>query len=65
MIISNLSIITSVADLFTNLSAGWLGAVIIISPFLNKDNKLSTPLLIANVFFAMLSLLIAISLRNI
>ncbi len=65
MLISNLSITSSISDLFINLSAGWLGAVLIISPFLSKENKLSAPLLIADILFATLSLLIAISLRNI
>ncbi|HCR36024.1 hypothetical protein A2130_04270 [Candidatus Woesebacteria bacterium GWC2_33_12] len=56
---------SSISDLFINLSAGWLGAIIIISPFLNKDNKLSTSLLIADTVFAIMSLVIAINLRNI
>ncbi|KKP46502.1 MAG: hypothetical protein UR39_C0010G0013 [Candidatus Woesebacteria bacterium GW2011_GWA1_33_30] len=61
----NTAIISSISDLFINLSAGRLGAIIIISPFLNKDNKLSISLLIADTVFAIMSLVIAINLRNV
>ena len=54
-----------ISDLFINLSAGWIGAAIIVPITTTKRGKISLLYLLTDVAFAILALLIAIKLRNV
>lgn len=47
------------SDLFVNLSAGWFGAVFVVSTKSRLQSRHDVGLLITNLLFAILALLIA------
>ena len=56
-------LISSLADLFINLSAGWFGAAIILPVAVKRPNYKPRALII-NIEFGILSLLISVVLRS-
>lgn len=56
-------ILTSFADLFVNLSAGWFGAAMIVPLFANRPKFKPKPLIV-NIFFGIFALSVAIFLRR-
>lgn len=52
------------SDLSVNLTAGWLGAILIVSPFLKRIGKLNLRILTANLLLAIVFLGIAYLLRK-
>ena len=52
------------SDLFVNLAAGWLGAVIIL-PVAIKSYKVNKVYLLINIFCAIFSLVTAVILKSI
>lgn len=56
--------ISTLADLFVNLSAGWLAAAVVVSPKLRRPGKFVFLVLTGNVMAAILSLLLAFGLRK-
>lgn len=52
------------SDLFVNLSAGWFGAALILSIYARDGQKIDWSALIFNLFFGMLSLVVAYIIIN-
>ena len=53
-----------IADLFVNLSAGWIGAVIIVPNFTSEKGKRKWLILTGDIFAAILFLFIAFLFRS-
>ena len=53
-----------ISDLFVNLAAGWIGAVLIFPINQNKPRKIRLWLLTANISFATLALLFAYLIKK-
>ena len=61
----NSAVISSIADLFINLSAGWFGAVFIVPVFSDASLIFSLPVLTGDLVMGIVFLVSAIELRRI
>lgn len=62
--VDKLVIVSSLGELFINLTAGWLAAMVIFPITLNKKQKINFRLLTINLLGAIISLYLAIILKG-
>ena len=60
-----IAFVSTTADLFTNLSAGWIGTAFISPIFRPKRQQINNSLLILNLLLSILSFVIALISRSI
>lgn len=56
--------LTTISDLFVNLSAGWFGVVLILSPTVRVPKKANLLVLTFDIIFGSFSLTVAYMLRT-